>query len=239
MKGRIIRPTEQPSRLMYPRVGQIKVGYKNEKGFPQSVDYFIPIGKYAGLFAQAYGKKPSTIQVVFPDDDAEKVCREQYEYRDDFGKLLATGDGETFRVWNGDKYMELTTTDYPNLMDSIEKRYPNKQYKKTGNGWNVTLTMNFIIPCVKGVIGVWQFVTKGNASTIPQIRDVFDAMLERRGFCKGIVFDLAVQFAKTQKPGDASRYPVVSLIPNESEENVKRIQEAYKPVKLLSDGSEQ
>jgi hypothetical protein len=238
MNGRIIRPTEQASRLAFPRVGQIKVGFKNEKGFPQSVDYFIAVGKYAGLFTQAYGDRPSVIQVVFPDDDAEKVCREQYEYRDDFGKLLASGDGATFKVWNGEKYVELTTEDYPNLMDSIEKRYPNKQYTRTGDGWNITLTMNFIIPCVKGVIGVWQFVTKGTASTIPQIRDVFDAMLERRGFCKGIVFDLSVQFAKTQKPGNASRYPVVSLIPNESEENVRKIHDAYQPVKLIGNGTE-
>lgn len=233
MRGRIIRPTEQPSRLAFPRVGQIKVGFKNEKGYPQSVDYFIPSGKYAGLFRQAYGDKPQVIQVVFPEDDAEKVCREQYEYRDDFGKLLASGDGQTFKVWDGTKYVELSTEQYPGLMESIEKRYPNKQYQRKGDGWNVTLTVNVIIPCVKGVIGVWQFVSKGTASTIPQIRDVFDAMLEKRGFCKGIVFDLAVQFAKTQKPGDTSRYPVVTLIPNESEENVRKIQEAYKPVKLL------
>jgi hypothetical protein len=76
---------------------------------------------------------------------------------------------------------------------------------------------------VKGVAGVWQFTTKGEMSTIPQIRDVFDAMFEARGFVKGIVFDLSVDFAKSQKPGNKSRYPVVSLIPNESEENIEKL----------------
>ena len=112
-------------------------------------------------------------------------------------------------------------------MESVEKRYPNKQYQRTGDGWSVVLAMNFIIPCVKGIAGVWQFVTKGTASTIPQIRDVFDAMLQAKGYVRGIIFDLNVQFAKSQKPGDKSRYPVVTMIPNESEENVAKIKAAY------------
>lgn len=64
MKGRIKRPEAQQSRLILPRVGQIKIGIKNANGYPQSVDYFIPTGKYAGLFTQAYGEKPQTIQIV-------------------------------------------------------------------------------------------------------------------------------------------------------------------------------
>lgn len=44
-----------------------------------------------GLFTQAYGEKPQTIQIVFPDDDPAKVCNERYEYRDDDGRLIAAG----------------------------------------------------------------------------------------------------------------------------------------------------
>lgn len=86
IKGRIVRPEAEKSRLILPRVGQIKIGMKNANGYPQSVDYFIPTGKYAGLFTQAYGEKPQTIQIVFPDDDPAKVCNERYEYRDDDGR---------------------------------------------------------------------------------------------------------------------------------------------------------
>ena len=67
MNGRIKRP-EAPTRLVLPRVGQIKIGKKSERGFPMSVDYFIPAGKYASLFTAAYGEKPQTIQIVFPSD---------------------------------------------------------------------------------------------------------------------------------------------------------------------------
>lgn len=233
MRGRILRPAAERDHLVLPRVGFIKVGYKDERGYPRSVDYFIPAGKYAGLFTKAYGEKPHTIQIVFPDDDPAKVCCERYEYRDDEGRLLASGDGETFQVWNGQNYIKLTTEMYPNLMKSIEERYPNKLYKKYGEGWQIILTLNFIVPFVKGIAGVWQFSTKGTASTIPQIRDVFDTVLENRGFCKGIIFDLNVEYAKSQKPGDKSRYPVVSLIPNESEDNLKKVKQAYQPVKML------
>lgn len=234
IKGRIIRPDAEKSRLILPRVGQIKIGMKNAKGYPQSVDYFIPTGKYAGLFTQAYGEKPQTIQIVFPDDDPAKVCNERYEYRDDDGRLIAAGDGETFQVWDGKKYEPLTTKEYTNLMLSIAKRYPNRKSKQDGHdGWEITLTLNFIVPLVRGVAGVWQFSTKGTASTIPQIRETFDGMLEERGFCKGIVWDMNVQFAVSQKPGVRSRYPVVSIVPNESEGNLRKVTEAFKPVKLL------
>ena len=239
MAGRIVKKASaEISKLALPRVGTIKIGFKDERGFPRSVDYFIPTGKYASLFTKAYGEKPQTIQVVFPDDDPAKVCNERYEYRDDEGRLLATGDGENFQIWNGKEYQEVSIEQSPNLMRSVEKRHPNKLYQKTGDGWQIILTLNFIIPCVRGIAGVWQFSTKGNASTIPNVRNVFDAMLEMKGYCKGIIFDLSVQYAKSQKPGDKSRYPVVSLVPNESEENFRTIKAAYEPIKVLENKQE-
>ena len=238
MGGRILKKAgAETTKLVLPRVGTIKIGFKDERGLPRSVDYFIPTGKYASLFTKAYGEKPQTIQVVFPDDDPAKVCNERYEYRDDEGRLLATGDGETFQIWNGKEYQEVSIEQSPNLMKSVEKRHPNKLYQKTGEGWQIILTLNFIIPCVRGIAGVWQFSTKGTASNIPNIRNVFDAMLELKGYCKGVIFDLSVQYAKSQKPGDKSRYPVVSLVPNESEENIRMIKSAYEPIKVLTDGS--
>lgn len=233
MKGRIKRPEAQNNRLVLPRVGFIKIGMKNERGLPQSVDYFIPVGKYANLFTQAYGEKPQTIQIVFPDDDPEKVCNERYEYRDDEGRLIAEGNGEVFKVWDGQKYEQLTIEQYPNLMAGISKRYPNRAVKKGLDGWKVTLTLTFIVPLVRGIAGVWQYTTNGSASTIPAIRETFDGMLSERGFCKGIIFDLNVQYATTQKPGDKSRFPVVSLVPNESADNVLKIKKAFEPVNKL------
>lgn len=232
MKGRILR-SEPTNRLLLPIIGKIKVGIKDDRGFPKSIDYFTADGKYATLFTQVYGEKPQTIQIMFPDDDPSKVCCERYEYRDDEGRLIGSGDGETFKVWNGKEYQLLTVAEYPNLMHSIERKYPNKLYKKTGEGWQITLTLVFILPLVNKVAGLWQFSSKGTASTIPQIRDMFDAVMQSKNTCKGIIFDLNVQYAKSQKPGDRSRYPVVSLVPNESDENVKKVKSAMNPIKQL------
>lgn len=218
MKGRIKRP-EGAHKTMLPLIGKIKTGYKTDKG-PRSTDYFIPSGKYEMHFMNAYGNEANIIQVVFIDDDFRNVCFERYEYRDQDGKLFASGDGEIFKVWNEkeEQYIELSIEDYPDLMDSVKKRC------KSSKGWETVLTLRFIIPAISGIVGYWEFSTKGEASSIPQIRDTFDMILENRGFVRGIIFDLSVQFAKSQKPGSKSRYPVVSLIPNQSEENVEMIQ---------------
>ena len=226
MAGRIINNKEQ-KRLPFPIVGHVKCGMKSDKGYPMSTDYFIPDGNYAPLFTQAYGEKPSTIQIVFPSDDAELVCREEYVLRDGQGKLVATGDGETFKTWSekAKKYIIVTTTEQPDIMAMLEKHYKQE--------WKITLTLVFILPLVRGVMGCWQFQTKGSASTIPQIRDTFDTMIEQNGKAAGVIFDLSVKMVKSNKPQDASRYPVVSLVPNESLENLQKVHEARKPIALI------
>lgn len=235
MKGRI--KTNGIKRIILPRVGFVKVGIKevgrSGKEYPKSVDYFVPTGKYAGLFTQAYGERPQTIQIMFTDDKPENVCNEMYEYRDDEGRRIAYGDGEVFMVWDGKRYSELNVNDYPNLMQGVAKKYPNRLVRAGEDGWQVTLTVTFMIPLVRGIAGVWQFISKGTASTIPNIRDAFDTMLEERGFVKGIIWDMSVQFATSQKPGDKSRYPVVTIVPNESEGNLRLINEAFKPIKMI------
>lgn len=233
MRNRIVRRDAPQKQVVLPIVGKIKIGKKSEKGYPMSVDYFIPTGKYEAMFRGVYGEQPHTIQIVFVDDDASRVCAERYEYRNDAGELCAYGDGETFMVWSGKEYTELTTEKYPNLMDSVASRFCNKRTKQGMDGWDVILSATFLVPMVRGIAGVWQFTTKGERSTIPNIRDVFDSVLEQRGFVKGIIFDMSVQFAKSQKPGQKSRYPVVQIVPNESAESLRKIREAYKPIQLI------
>ena len=226
MAGRILNK-EKTKRLPFPILGRVACGEKSEKGYPRSLDYFVASGKYAELFKSAYGDKPSTIQIVFPNDDAELCCKESYELRDTAGKLVSEGDGETFKVWS-DKtkaYITLSTEQYPNLMEMIAGKYPKCE-------WKITLTLNFIIPKVRGIIGLWSFSTKGSASTIPQVRDTFDAMLEQNGHASGVIFDLSVKMHKSNKPNDSSRYPVVSLVPNESEENLRMVKESRKPIMI-------
>lgn len=230
MKGRISRP-EQGVQLELPEIGRLHIGKKqmgqNGKEYPVSVDYFIPAGKYAGMFTQALGEKPQTIQVIFPDDSPEKVCNERYEYRDNAGALVAKGDGRTFEIWDGKKYAPYSVERIPDVMEQVAKRNPKKPRNENDNGWDMTLTLRFIVPAVRGVVGVWQFSTKGAASSIKNIRNSFDGVQAMRGTVTTSVFDLSVHFHKSNKPGQNSRYPVVSLVANDT--RLAEIQKMLQP----------
>lgn len=233
MGGRIYRPEQATNVLELPEIGRLHIGKKqagqNGREYPVSVDYFIPSGKYAGLFTQALGEKPATIQIIFPDDTPEKVCNERYEYRDDKGALVARGDGHTFEIWNGKQYAPYSVDTYPDIMAQIERNNPTK---KGAENWDIVLTLRFIIPAVRGVVGVWQFSTKGKASSVKNIRESFDGVKMMRGTVTQTVFDLSVQFAKSNKPGVNSRYPVVSLVANDN--RIAEIKQAMAPQQNLS-----
>lgn len=217
MGGRIYRAEDNGSILELPEIGRLKIGKKavgqNGKEYPTSTDYFIPTGKYSQLFTQAFGEHPNTIQIVFPDDNPAKVCNERYEYRDNAGALVARGDGQTFEVWNGKRYAPFSISEHPDIMKRIATKYPTK---RGAENWDVVLTLRFIIPAVRGVVGVWQLSTKGKASSVRNIRESFDGVQILRGSVTQTAFDLSVQFAKSNKPGVTSKYPVLSLVANDN-----------------------
>ena len=231
--GRIYRPESTSDILELPEIGRLHIGKKqmgqNGREYPVSVDYFIPSGKYAALFTQAMGEKPGTIQVVFPSDDPEKVCNERYEYRNDKGELVARGDGRVFEIWNGEKYASYSVDQYPDIMKQIIANNPTK---RGADNWDVVLTLRFVVPAVRGVVGVWQFSTKGRASSVKNIRESFDGVQLMRGTVTQTVFDLSVQFAKSNKPNVNSRYPVVSMIANDN--RIAEIKQAMAPVQNLT-----
>lgn len=232
MGGRIYRNEQGAGILELPEIGRLHIGKKqmgqNGREYPVSVDYFIPSGKYAGLFTQALGEKPATIQVVFPSDDAVKVCNERYEYRDNSGALVARGDGRIFEIWDGKKYAPYSVENYPDIWDQIIRNNPTK---RGADNWDIVLTLRFIVPAVRGVVGVWQFSTKGRASSVKNIRESFDGVQIMRGTVCNTVFDLSVQFAKSNKPGVSSRYPVVSLVANDN--RIAEIKQAMAPEQNL------
>lgn len=230
MTGRIARP-ESVNTLELPEIGRLHIGMKTTnrygKEIPTSVDYFIPTGKYAALFTQALGEKPNTIAVIFPDDNPANVCNERYTYRDDNGRLVARGDGLTFEVWNGKEYATYSIGEYPDLMKQICNSQPNRRVKAGLDGWEIELTMRFIVPAVRGVVGVWSFATKGAASSIRNIRNSFDGVKALRGSVCQTAFDLSVKFAQSNKPGVNSRFPVVELTANDN--RIAEIREMLQP----------
>lgn len=227
MGGRIYRPEQANGILELPEIGRLHIGKKqagqNGREYPVSVDYFIPSGKYATMFTAALGDKPQTIQIIFPDDSPGKVCNERYTYRDDRGALVARGDGQVFEIWNGKEYAKYSVTEYPDIWDQIIKNNPTK---RGADNWDVELTMRFIIPAIRGVVGVWSLTTKGAASSVKNLRDSFDSVQAMRGTVTTSVFDLSVHFHKSNKPGSNSRYPVLDLVCNDS--RVAEIREMLK-----------
>jgi hypothetical protein len=60
-------------------------------------------------------------------------------------------------------------------------------------------------------------------------------MIEHNGKAAGVIFDLSVKMHKSNKPSDSSRYPVVSLVANESRENLQKVHDARKPIALIEE----
>lgn len=227
MEGRIYRPEASGVALLeLPEVGRLHVGMKSDKGYPMSIDWFRATGKYSALFVKALGEKPSTIQIVFPSDDAGKVCNERYEYRDDKGALVARGDGQVFEIWDGRRYAPYSVEQYPDIVSQITAKNPTKRTKGGEDNWDVVLTLRFIVPAIRGVVGVWVLNTKGRASSVKNLRDSFDSVQAMRGTVTTSVFDLSVHFHKSNKPGSNSRYPVLDLVCNDS--RVTEIREMLK-----------
>jgi hypothetical protein len=184
---------------------------KNEKGFPMSLDYFICDSQYKRYFDAAYPEKPSTIQIAFISNDFTDSCFERYECRDKDGRMVGYGDGEEWYLYNPDpKVKKYLLTD-------------DKERIRAAGKWEILLTLKFVIPKIRGLFGLFSFTTKGNKSSLPQIRQTFDYVLEHAGTVINIPFDLTVKKVKSQKPGEKSVFPVVSLVPNVSKDNMETL----------------
>jgi hypothetical protein len=225
---RIIREAQQSKGIGI--VGKIKVGEKHkEKGYPTSLDYFRVDSEnkeYERLFKEAYGEKPTSLQIIFLSDNIDHVCSEFLELRDKSGKVYARGDGKNFEVVVGDSYQKFSEAELIEKTGSVEKpgsveKAMENMAKKCAspNGWKSRLVLRFVLPKIKGLIGEWQFSTHAEASTIPQIVAVFDSILQLAGTVRMIPFDLNVKKVKSDKSGSSRNYPVVQLIPNISTEN--------------------
>lgn len=202
-------------------VGRIRIGEKaknaNGKEYPTSLDYFKPDGpeQYMQFFKTAYGDKPKKLTITFLSNDLNEVCRQFYELRDGAGGRLAYGDGKTFYV--ATKQGDGTVKDVVTEPDDTDA-WMKAQESAAGKPWRERLVLRFALPQIP-VLGLWEFSTHGGGSTIPNIVGTVDTMLEVAGRIAGIPFDLIVEKVKSDKAGSKSVYPVVSLVPNISQDS--------------------
>lgn len=225
--SRIIRNRndQNPKTVKMAVIGKIKIGEKkpsaNGGERPSAIDYFKPFadGMYEKLFRDAYGEKPTTIPIFFVSDDMAQSCPYFFELRDGTGKRVANGDGVTFNV--ATKTQDNTVSDLVVSPQDIDK-WMNDLERTNGGKWKEVLVLRFIIPNIP-ILGVWEFRTGGDDSTIPNIVGTIDTVKAMAGRISGIPFDLSVKMVKSDKSGSTSKYPVVSLVCNISEESARLV----------------
>jgi len=224
--SRIIKKEGSQKGNSLPIIGKIKIGEKKTtaegKEYPSALDYFrVPDEcKFKDLFKKAYGDKPKKLKVVFVSDNIDEVCAERYECWDK-GKRWGWGDGEHFEVYDGKDYIQV---------DKVKAHELTK-----GKKWETFLTLRFVLPEIPGVLGQWQFDTKGAKVTIPSIVSSFDFVRERANTIVAIPFELVVEPTKGYSPGAARNYPVVKLVPNISDESIQKVREWIGAGKSMSD----
>ncbi len=226
--------TDEPVKTVkLPIIGAIRVGEKvkresDGKEYPVTLDHFKATGDYAIKFHEVYGEKPTSFGIIFATDDDDEACNERYELRDEkTGSLIGSGDGVKFKIWNPDKPLAGGKGDYDDFLANTPEKKAElaKLSKKLSNSgtWKAILTIRFIIPKAKSVTGLWKLETKGVASSLPNIRDTFDFVRKVAGTVQCVPMDLHVKKVKSQRPGDKRLYPVISLIPNVSQERLEDV----------------
>jgi len=222
-KGRIsIRKAENAASSL-PEIGKIKIGDKkvNAKGveYPTALDYFKPTGTFANEFTKLFGDRPKMLNIAFISDDLGEVCNQRYECWEK-GKRWGYSDGTTYTVWdlhaNGGKGA---------YRDVIADTTENQQLIKSVGKWDEMLTLRFVLLEMKGIMGYWRFETKAKAVTIPSIVKSFDLVKEKAGSIIGFPFSLIVEKKVGYNPGEAKNYPVVTLVPNFTQDTLSMVRE--------------
>lgn len=233
---RINRSTKSPMSL--PTIGEIKTGGKaqGKSGeYPVSYDYFVASCKskeHKALFDNYYKEKPTSIRIFFLEEIEKSVDHRFTLARSNQSKheIFAKGDGMTFDVWVGNKYITKKRPDdkpmqYPPEDDEWMSEIV-AHLNKTNNAqmeWKEQLTLYFYVEGVK-VKGFWRYITHAKKSTIPQILDELEDIQKRFGTITKFPYDLTVVKVKSNKPGVANSFPVVSINANISAEAIDRLQ---------------
>jgi hypothetical protein len=214
MTGRIQSRKTDTAASTLPEIGKVKIGEKAPNGnYPRSLDYFKPTGNFANEFTMKYGDKPTKLSVCFVSDDLNEVCNERYESWVK-GKRWGYGDGNVFTVWDA------TANDNKGAYIS---NLPATDPRVKALKWDVMLTLRFVLLELKGIMGYWRFETKAKATTIPSVVKAFDFVRERAGTIIGFPFNLTIEKKTGYNPGEAKNYPVVSLVPNFSQDAIEMV----------------
>lgn len=217
--GRIAVRKQETGASTLPEIGKIKIGEKRKnaqgKEYPAAIDYFRATGAFESEFKKKFGDKPKELKVVFLSNDIAEVCNQRFECWTN-GKRWGYGDGESFTIWDPTAGSDKKGGYVPNL-PKTDPRIANAGI------WDEMLTLRFVLLEMPGIMGTWSFQTKAKAVTIPAIVKAFDFVTEKAGSIIGFPFSLIIEKKIGYNPGEPKSYPVVSLVPNFTEDTMEMV----------------
>jgi len=230
LKKRVLSSGIEPTTAKVAVIGKVKIGEKNAKGYPTSLDYFKfdSTPQYCSMIADKYGEKPTLIKIFFPSNDLKEICNHEYTIRDTSGKKAAYGDGENFYVAKvqPDKQVKFIYASNEEILKhyGTVEAFMAKMEERLSTKWKEWLTLRFMIVGFP-VLACWQFESGGDDTTIPAIVQEVDRLMSGAGRVAQIPFDLSVKKVKSDKSGSTNSYPVVSLVCNFSPEDVDNLKQ--------------
>lgn len=195
------------------RIGKIKVGKKTDRGLPTSLDYFrFDCGDNKMWEEEArrlFGSEPKSLPIKFFTANDDISCDQRYELRTHDGKLAGKGDGKHYWLVNehGQWHMEADRK----KVAAYVTRLKTEKYKPE---WQEVCYLRFVLSGYP-VLGYWELYTKGASSTIKNLVGVFDQVRNLTDITR-VNFLLRVERHTSNRAGSKSRYPVVSLYPEQA-----------------------
>lgn len=187
--------------VRFPRLGEIRLGEKDERGVPRALDYFVVPPEVQEI----YGPQPRELDIMFPHEDLEVVMPSALKrYGDQWG-LICRGDGETATLsllyarkapqeyglrLEGGRFLSQDGEVLPVLPGDdgrgwVQIPCPYKEcphYK--GQKCREVVLVNVLLPKVPGVLGVYTIAT-GSFHSYTNIRNalgMLKAMVGRISF---------------------------------------------------------
>lgn len=218
------RPEGQPRHTHeLPLIGSVRVGERvtsardSSKVYPTSLDYFKFTEMGSGhvhrdiqFIESILGPKPKSIIIFFHTDDITQISQNYYEWRIT-GKphKVAEGDGVEFKYRNPNPksnqlWLYGTREQAAAAWTSKENGTPLFTEKEM-------LRIKFRIDGLDSMIGLWQLVTGGRDTSIPQMLDHIDYVHKTANRIMGIPFMLSVSKPTVADPHDPRSFPVVSI----------------------------
>jgi hypothetical protein len=176
-------------RRRLPRIGKIRLGYRDEKGVPHALDHFCvrednsTSRSAAEAFLEVYKTEPRELDIMLPTDDVEDWCDPYYRMFSQSWKAVCRGDGEVAEAkWDpnqdgprpegvdsGTWANKHTQAWVPRAIPCLAERCPMQE----GDRPQCRLSLNFffLLPKVRG-IGAWQLDTR----SIHGVRALLDSV---------------------------------------------------------------